>query len=481
MAEEKETALVKSESSEIVEAQLRSFETVLVGLLEQHGLPSQNILAELDERAVTMSNLQRVLTRVDSNQRASSIYLSKFIAAVATGLFDAALSYLWDETILELRNRVIQYDLSYFYDNAGLSPDKRKKVNTADDLDQITDSELIQGAKEIGLISQIGFKHLDYIRYMRNWVSAAHPNQNDITGLQLIGWLETCIKEVITLPLGNATVEIKKLLASIRTQAITDQEAKEIAIFFLELTQEQVNNLASGLFGIYTRTDSLSNARDNVRKLMLHLWERVDDETRRGFGLKYGRFVINNDQQEKQLAREFLEVVSGLQYIPDNLKAAEIDNAVEQLLTVHRSRDNFYSEPTFARQLERLVGAHGQIPKQVNMRYVHGLIEVFLTNGYGVAWSAEPIYKNLLQKLDTEQALIAVLSFRDDTISSKLQLGLCREKFGELLNMVKPKTATPAMTEMIELVENSSAPLDRLRDDTRMQQKVAHLSKIIDG
>ncbi len=127
MSEEKETALVRSELSGSVEAQLRSFEAGLTGYLAQHGLPSHNILAELDERTVTMGNLQRVLTRVDSSQRANSIYLSKFIAAVATGLFDAALNYLWDETILELRNRVIQYDLSYFYDNAGLSVDKRKK------------------------------------------------------------------------------------------------------------------------------------------------------------------------------------------------------------------------------------------------------------------------------------------------------------------------------------------------------------------
>jgi len=438
-------------------------------------------LASIDERGVSMANLQRILTRIDSNQRQRSVYLSKFIAAVATGLFDAALNYLWDETILELRNRVVQYDLSYFYDNAGLNVEKRKKVNTAKDLDQLTDSELIQGAKEIGLVSQIGFKHLDYIRYMRNWVSAAHPNQNEITGLQLIGWLETCVKEVITLPLSNATVEIKKLLASIRAQIFTDQEAKEIAIFFLELTQEQVNNLASGLFGIYTRADSPSNARDNVRKLISYLWDRVDEETRRGFGLSYGKFIVNSDQQEKQWARDFLEHVSGLQYIPDNLKAVEIENALEQLLTAHRGQENFYSEPTFARQLERIVGAHGDIPKQVNQRYVHGLVEVFLTNGYGIAWNAEPVYENLLQKLDSEQALIATLSFREDIISSRLQLRLCREKFKELLEMMKPKASTPAMTEIIQLVETSSAPLDELRNDTRIQQKAADLSQIIDG
>jgi len=41
---------------------------------------------------------------------------------------------------------------------------------------------------------------------MRNWASAAHPNQNQITGLQLIGWFETCTKEVIALPETNSSV-----------------------------------------------------------------------------------------------------------------------------------------------------------------------------------------------------------------------------------------------------------------------------------
>lgn len=480
MSEDRDIVVNKSDSPQGVEVQLRDFETGLNDFLARHSLPNQNISADIDERSVTMSNLPRVIERIDTTRRMNSVYLSKFIAAVATGLFDAALNYLWDETVLELRNRVIQYDLSYFYDNAGLSVEKRKKVNTSEELDQLTDSELIYGAKEIGLVSQIGFKHLDYVRYMRNWVSAAHPNHNEITGLQLIGWLETCIKEAIALPLGNVTIEIKKLLANIKMQTISDQEAKEVAVFFLQLTQEQSSNLASGLFGIYTRVDSTPNAQDNVRKLIPKLWDRVDEETRRGFGLKYGRFIANNDQQEKQSARDFLEHVSGLEYVSDDLRAVEIENAMEQLLTAHRGRENFYSEPTFARQLERIIGEHGQIPEQLNQRYVYGLVEVFLSNGSGVAWNAESTYESLLKRLDSDQALIAVLSFQDDFISSRLQLRLCQKQFRKLVEMMKMKAATPAMTEMVELVENSSAPPDRLREDAKIQQRAANLSQIID-
>ena len=142
---------------------------------------------------------------------------------------------------------------------------------------------------------------------------------------------------------------------------------------------------------------------------------------------------------------------------------------------------NFYSEPTFAKQLARLVGTHSEIPKQVMRTYVHGLVEVFLTNGNGVAWNAEPIYKELLSGLNPRQALVAILSFRDDTIASRLQFPLPRQKFKELLELMKPKASTPAMTEMIEIIEASSAPLDKLRNETRIKERVANLSKIIEG
>jgi hypothetical protein len=154
------------------------------------------------------------------------VYLSKFAAAVAAGLFDAALNYLWDETVFELRRRIAQYDLSYFYDNAVSNQDKRQKLTTADDLTKLDDSELILGAKAIGLLSELGYKHLDFIRYMRNWASAAHPNQNEITGLQLISWLERCLKEVISLPVSDVALDIKKHLRNVRTQTITDADAE---------------------------------------------------------------------------------------------------------------------------------------------------------------------------------------------------------------------------------------------------------------
>ena len=66
-----------------------------------HGLPTHNVLVPVSERVRVFNNVQDVLQLLDDGHKQKSIYVSKFIAAAASGLFDAALNYLWDETIFE--------------------------------------------------------------------------------------------------------------------------------------------------------------------------------------------------------------------------------------------------------------------------------------------------------------------------------------------------------------------------------------------
>ena len=472
----------ETEISELVarqnyDAQLRDFESSLLAFLSQHDLPATSILVPVRERAVVFHNIESVLERVPQNQKQRSIYLSKYLSAVAAGLFDAALNYLWDETIAELRNRVAQYDLSYFYDNAVGSSEKRRDLNTEDDLDKIDDNSLILGAKAIELISEIGFRHLDYIRSMRNWASAAHPNQNTLTGLQILGWLETCTIEVISLPLSNIVVEIGRFLTNVKTNVISAEDARNIASFFANLTQDQVNKLAAGLFGIYTRADTNQQTRENIHHLIPYLWERVSEPTRQQFGTKYGKFVANNDEVERELARQFLAMVSGQSYMPEALRAAEIATAIENLLSAHHNTNNFYNEPTFARALQRLVGT-GKIPKQIDQTYTLGLVEVFLSNGNGVAVNAQPIYLSLLNRLNQQQSLLAVLSFTDERIASRLQFSICQSKYHELLQIMKSKVP-PAVKELINDVEAYKAPLHTMKEDSRIRRKVTNLQTIL--
>nr|WKF61549.1 hypothetical protein HUO10_006080 [Paraburkholderia busanensis] len=452
--------------------ELQVFENNLMTFIGQHGLPTTNVLVPVAQRVKVFGNVEDVLQRLSVEHKIKSVYISKFIAAAASGLFDAALNYLWDETIFELRKRIVRYDLDYFFDIAVTNPEKRKKLSTEDDLAKLDDNELIRGASEMGLVSDLGFRHLDFVRYMRNWASAAHPNQNQITGLQLITWFETCVSEVITLPETNATTQIRALLSNMKAHPLDATSAKQTSGFFVDLTPDQSNSLMSGFFGIYTNETSLPLARDNVKLLAPLLWPFVSDSTRKTFGVKYGQFTANNDATKARWSREFLDLVGAASYIPDSIRAAEIGTALDELLAAHRGFNNFHIEPSFARRLESLVGDKGEIPAAVAESYVEGLVELYLTNGHGIAWSAEPIYQNLLGKIDSSQALLAALSFRKLNIASKLQFELSKIKYREILALAKSKVTSPQGIDIINAIEAYKAPLENMRNETKLMEKV---------
>jgi hypothetical protein len=174
-----------------------------------------------------------------------------------------------------------------------------------------------------------------------------------------------------------------------------------------------------------------------------------------------------------------LEVISGASYIPDDLRAVDIELAIYNLLAAHRAFNNFHNEPPFVKELHRLVGEKGKVPLQVQERYVETMVEVFLTNGNGVSWGAEEVYKVMLDQFNSDQALKAILSFDKGSIASRLQFPLCQQKFRELLDIMKDKFSSPAVKELIVDIDSFTGPLDKMKNDSRIKQKVANLHKIL--
>lgn len=458
-----------------IETGLEQFEEVLTLAMEHLGLPSDGVMVSFSQRHRVLRNFGDAIEELDPEHRARSMYLSKFMAAVGAGLFDAALNYLWDETISELRRRVAGYDLGYFFDIAVKDPERRKKLQSEDDLIKVDDFDLIRAANDIELISDVGYKQLDLIRYMRNFASAAHPNQNEITAMQLLGWLETCITQVITLPHTPVVAETKRLLVNVKTRRLTPQRASEISEFFDDLRQDQADNLAAGLVGIYCQGDTAEESRDNVRLLFPRLWSGVSEAQRQQLGVKFGRYVANGDDAEAEWARELLDIVDGSAYLPEPLRVAEISAAVDELLRAHRGWDNFHAEPSRARLLESAVGDKG-VPEGVRQDYVLALVETFLTNGNGVAWNAEPIYRRMIEGFTRREAEVALLSFTNTRIASRLQMRRCADKFIELLDIIQPKLGRRSR-EIATAIRESNAPADKLVSDTKLKRLVDALSR----
>lgn len=452
-----------------VATELARFEEVLLSQLGAAGLPTDGVVVPVEQRRRMLINLESALSDLPEDKLPSARYVSKMIAAVEVGLFDAALNYLWDETVSELRRRVAGYDLAYFFDIAMPSPDRRKGLSTEADLERVDDIDLLRAAREIGLINPVGHEQLDHIRYMRNYASAAHPNQVELTGLQLADWLETCIREVINLPYDPVTAEIRRLLKNIKQARLGHPEIREMAAFFDSLPGDRPDALAAGLFGLYTDPTSTPETSDNVRALWPELWPYVSDEARHGFGTKYARYMANAERAQAQGAGELLEMVSAQAYLPEPIRASRLADILDTLLGAHRGFNNFYNEPSPARALEAFVGDRGDVPASVNGQYTATLVEAFLSNGHGVAHAADPVYRRLLERLDSPQASLALRAIKHPTIAVKLQYPLCREQWGELLNILAPKLTRRSDRELLGAIQNYDGPLHRLPQAKNIQ------------
>ncbi|WP_222708203.1 hypothetical protein [Streptomyces sp. PBH53] len=454
---------------------LRDFQDLILTRLGDLGLPTEDVLVALNQRHALLQSTEHALAALDDEQRARSTYIAKMIMAGSVGLFDAALNYLWDETVIELRKRVIGYDLSYFYAVAETSQSRRNELKSAEDLVKLDDAKLLSGARQIGLISDVGYRQIDHIRFMRNYASAAHPNQVTLSGLQLADWLETCIREVITLPHNNVVAEIKKLLVNVQAARLDNNYLAQAAVFFKGLPGEQADTLARGLFGVYTTVGGEPHALDNIRELWPKLWPYVSEDTRFWAGTRLARFLANADQAQAVLARQLIDLVQGGSYLPQEIKVTELAEALEELLNVHLAWDNFYNEPRVARRLAELVGQHGSVPDNLVRQYVKTLVTVFLTNGHGEAKAANPIYLDLIGRFDPEQASIALRAFTDAEISSQLQRSLSRKKWDELLNMIDVKITSRPERELLQAVREFPGTPDKLRLDSGIKRYLAAL------
>lgn len=447
---------VVSQNPSDIENSVTLYESGLAIFLQSLGLPSKNILVPIEERNTALMNLPKVINRLQDASKNNSIYLSKFVAALGAGLFDAALNYLWDETIKNLRSKVIHFDLEYFYSSTITDPDRLKKFKSEDDLVKLDDWELIKGCLLTGLLSEIGYKHLDYIRDMRNWASAAHPNQNELTGLEIVTWLQTCIKEVIAREPIASAIEIKRLLHNIRSQVLNTNDVSPVEEHMALMPTDIAVSFLRTIFGMFTDVNVIVNVKTNIKLVAKQAWAVSPEDIRYELGIKYRTFAANAEIQRRDSAREFLEHVDGLTYLPSETFQLEMSQAIQDLYSAHIGYNNFHNEPSHVRILRRYIPETGKVPKELLFKYVKTISMCSIGNGFGVSEAAYPYYLELLNLFQDLEILYFCYLPKISEFSSRLQLKDCQIRFKGIVEMFKPRTANPKCQTLLELYSGTA-------------------------
>ncbi len=450
---------------------VEAFSTELTAYLESLGLPKEKVLVEIPERRSVIGNMPTVVNDLSEDQCGTAMYISKFVAAAAVGLFDAALNYLWDETIRNLREKVARFDLEYFFDSVITDPDRRAKFKTDADLEKLDDWELIRGCRATGIITEIGFRHLDYIRDMRNWASAAHPNQNELSGLQIVTWLQTCIREVLCKEPSGPVIEVKKLLWNLRNERLSVADIPPIEAALPTMPEDLSASLLRAILGMYSDTNLAADVRNNIKLVAPAVWGICSEESRFEVGLKFATLEANGEVSRAKLAREFLELINGLSYLPSSRLELEISAALDALMTAHNGFNNFYSEPGPARLLQRLVPASGEISANVIKKYVKTMVMCKIGNGYGICWAAEPVYDDLIGRFSDKFIFWFINLLHDAEFTSRLRLGKCSQRYQSVATNLQPKVVNAQLKQAVAFVSGfPTVSMHSIGADVRFQQ-----------
>lgn len=446
----------KIESKEVTTT-LEQISEPLEEFVKFNKLPTDNVLATNVEKTKLFNNFSGAIEQLTETDRMQADYLTKFIVASAVGLFDGALNFLWDEIIRSLRTKVIQYDLIYFYSVAEQQNAKYKNLKSPEDLQYISDYDLLSILKRMDFIDEIAFKALENINYLRNNASAAHPNTNELSGLKLSSLLEDGIKYAILIEPNNSMITIRKLFNNIRTLEIPDDDYDAITEELLKISQNRLDDFANSIFGLYCDIQSGEMVQKNIIEISKRIWQSLSEMTKYNIGSRFGFYRKNGDVPQKNRVNVFLEKVGGLKYKDTDSIVAELIDLLNQLRTVHFALNNFYNEYYYARDIEKIIPSNG-IPAAIKNLFIKTICICYAGNGHGyregVDEGAVEIYEKFIHKFNNEEIKIFLTLFLDSDFTIDFYKSKPDKRIRQVCKFLKNNTTNEDLIIGLDIIIN---------------------------
>lgn len=449
--------------------------------LSSLSLPSDGILHSVENRWIIIDQFASVISILPIEQRAKSEYLTKFVVAIAAGLFDGALNYLWNETISAIRGMVIRFDGTYFL-NIAQTVDVKNKNVTIEDLHRISDHDLLETSRRIGLLSDVNYKRLEQINYMRNHASAAHPNDNPIDAYEVLSWIRICIQHAIIAEPDHSVIQIKRLLDNIRRQVFQLDDASAVGVDIVKQPQERIDDLTSALFGMFTDVSLASTTRANIKLVAKDIWVATSQTRKLEIGSKYGTFRKNGEVDRKTLANEYLQVVDGTQFRDEDSLSGELLEKLDTLKRVHFANGNFYNEYPHAKSLSSSLPNTGLVPRSARAAWVKVIALCFVGNGLGyregVDEAALPYYDVFVNAFTEAESIEFAHLFVDNEFNSELRNMKPDRRVRQLASIIKSKYSNILLHRVLDLIIGAPPlSLEKLSITSDYKKAISHLPK----
>ncbi len=395
-------------------------------ILQSFGLPRE-VIASNEEIEYAWRELPREISRIPPELRDGLI--ARMCVATSVGLFDGAINYMWNAVILNLRTRVKNFGLGY------VSQLFNRRFE-GEDLNNLTDSELLDLCRKLELLSEEGFFFLDQCRDIRNNFSSAHPSIALIDDRELINFISRCCKHGISADYALQGINIADFIDTIKASKLARLAIEAWSDKLEHTFPKQRALLVPMLHGVYCDPDSREHTRINALSICQEICGLFDSEIESALIDQHGKYISKGDEGRIKASRLFFQHLNLLDLLTDPEKHSIIRNACASLFRVHLAFDNFYNEPPFAKNLSEI--ARASIPDSAKNEFVEAVVTCYAGNPYGVSRAAIPYYQQMIENFSPKEIEIMLgIPTTKTILSNRIEnSSRCKQRYLEALELI---------------------------------------------
>lgn len=443
--------LVSKTQMQLIDPQAQA----VVDFLRNVGLPHDNIIAAHDQRMIIGQNLPNFIDSLAPEIKQGARYLSKFVVGAGFGLFDYSLNAIWNEVVLDLHKKAIAYGLDIFYD-AAIGGKAREFYESEEDLRSVKDAVLLDTCKKLELISDTTHKKLKHILDMRNDIGISHPTNYTINAFELLGWLQTCIQDVLNDRPTEAALQVQAFIQNLKTynQPLEPANVITISSKIGTLASHHCGNILRTMFGIYVMPDTEPQVRKNIALLAVSVWNASNDDTKYRLGLTLEGYNTNLYRDKYQLGEQFFQSVGGNSFRSNAEKAIIVDSLIDLLLEKHNGWDNFHHEAPVVDSITSFISGQQDILPNFASKLIKVVLMCRIGRGLsycnGVSPRGSSYYDKLIGLLGDQLTPIALIAFTQHEIQAKLERDICRQQACLALGVLKAGVVNQRLQECID-------------------------------
>lgn len=463
--------IVKKTPTDLIDPQAQR----VIEFLEEIGLPADNIIAEQSERNIIGQNLPTYIQSLSSDIKRDARYLSKFVVGAGFGLFDYSLNAIWNEVVLDLRKKAIGYGVDIFFDSA-VGGKAREFYQNEEDLASLKDSVLLDTCRKLELISDTTYKKLKHILEMRNDIGISHPTNYTINAFELMGWLQTCIQDVLNDRPTEAALQVQAFIRNLRTYTSPIDEAtlKTISGKVQELASHHVASILRTTFGIYVFPDTDPQVRKNISLIAPALWQSCTDDPKFKLGILLEGYNTNLHKEKYELGEQFFQVVNGNPFRSPNERVVIVDTLLDQLLEKHSGWDNFHHEAPLADSIASYIQDQSDILPNNAEKLAKVILMCRIGRGVsycdGISPRGKAYYETILVKFGDKYTPHSMAALTHYEIQRKLENSSCRRKAKEALEIIRRSVVNTRLIECLDFLIQHIEKTGKIVFDSRFKK-----------